>query len=100
MELENTTDMQRDQDSHPRLVMPRFIAVMGGADWADASVDHVVIPEGMNLEDEQSRWREWYHGTYCPLLHTDNRVDYVSFVDWIKREGARDATEIEEFWET
>lgn len=80
-------------------VKPRLLAYMGNTDWMDARTEHTAIPDGMNIKIEWKRWRKWYDGTYCPLLHTEKPADYISFLGWIKREGARRATEIEDFWE-
>lgn len=82
----------------------KLIALRGGGDWSDASLDLLSIPDGMDLEKEKSDWHAWYEG-YCDEWRTWYEVDgdkpsYIPFADWLKQRGARDAREdeIETAW--
>lgn len=86
--------------------MNKIIAIMGGGDWADASVAHLVIPDGMNLDKEHDAYREWYQNKYLPALRRSRdvvhlKVKYITFANWLIKHGARQTTEEEvlEFWE-
>lgn len=76
----------------------RLLAVLDGGDWADASVTHVVVPQDVNVEEEQKKHREWYENEYRGNSKT---MKYLSFDEWlIERCGGRAAeeTDVEEVW--
>ncbi len=80
----------------------RLFAIMGGGDWADASVDHVLIPEGMDLDAEKLAHDEWYRRVYVPGLNGEiPKVEYLSLVGWLLTRGATKPGEdvIKEYWE-
>jgi hypothetical protein len=79
----------------------KLIALLGGGDWADASVEHVIIPTSMNLEAEKANYEKWYTEVYCPALQRRENPDYVQFCQWLIERGARLATEndVTEFWD-
>jgi len=70
----------------------KTVAIMGGGDWADASVDHLVIPSDMDIDQA-------YNDYYTDICRPNAR--WVSFVEWLMQHGARDTTddEVLEFWE-
>jgi hypothetical protein len=65
-------------------------AILGGGDWTDASVDHLLIPDGMDLEAEKVAWRKWYDETYLPGMRGAMlpRVPYQEWVEWLLERGA------------
>ena len=67
-----------------------IIAIMSGCDWNDASVDHVVLPDGASIGEEKKAYDVWYKETYCPGLKDESRkVPFLSFPEWlIDRRGA------------
>jgi hypothetical protein len=73
-----------------------LIAVMGGGDWGDASVVHVVIPEGVDIEQEKKSYVNWYRTKYLPA----RSIQYLTFDEWLISRGARSATDSEvlEVW--
>ena len=81
--------------------MSKIVAIMGGGDWADASVDHIVVPSDMDMDTEHRAYREWYRQKYCSALRTGNKIPYLSFPEWLIKRGARQTTdnEVIEFWE-
>ena len=65
--------------------MRRIIAIYGGGDWADASVEHIEASDGLDLRQEQDLYDEWYFLIYC---NEKNKVwpkiiEYESFADWL-----------------
>ena len=80
----------------------RIVAIMGGCDWYDASVEHLVIPKSMDLDEEHKLYKTWYHEVYCRNGRKHNgRVDYMTLSQWLVEKGARETSEddIEELWE-
>jgi len=77
----------------------RVVALMGGGDWADASVTHLVVPDELDLEALKTEWRYWYNNIYCK--NPEKNRKYRSFEDFIKERGGRPTTEkeVEEFWD-
>ena len=70
--------------------MAKITAIHGGGDWADASAEYLVLPDGMDIEAEHASWRVWYRTEYCPALHAGKQPEYVTLYEWLKRKGARD----------
>ena len=81
--------------------MSKIWAICSGCDWYDASVDHVIIPEGMNLEQEEKERdravREW-HKRKCDRLPTGEWPG--TFVEWLVAKGAIEPSDdiLEEYW--
>jgi hypothetical protein len=66
----------------------RIVAILSGGDWVDASVEHLSLPQDIDLMEQRRLWIE----------HNYARVpdeDYVNFVDWLKRIGGREPTDAE-----
>lgn len=70
-------------------------AIESGGDWADASVDYAVVPDGMDLDKEHRAWNAWYHSEYVPSMEAGRPIKYVDFIQWLCDRGARMATEDE-----
>ena len=66
----------------------RLVALLGG-DWYDASVDHLLIPDGMDLKKEMEAWKEWVQKVYG---QPGSDVPYIFFPDWLVQHGAQKAT--------
>ncbi len=85
-----------------------IIALLGGGDWADASICHLVVPGGMDLDKEKKAWWKWYNDEYRPKYNTlkgieyvsFSRIEYISFEQQLINNGARLTTEDEvlEYW--
>jgi len=76
--------------------MSKIIAIHGGGDWADASAEYIILPEGVDYHEEQKKWREWYDGKYCPSLkHGAERIEFIGTLDWLIKAGARLPTDDE-----
>ena len=85
--------------------MTKITAFLGGGDWADASVTHLVLPEGLDLNAERFKYNAWYRDVYRATWERYARshastdpspsLIYVSFTDWLERAGARAPTEDE-----
>ena len=70
----------------------KLVAVLGGGDWVDASVHHLAMSADFNLDELKKEWVDWYQDVY---LKNRPNVKYVSFVDFLKSKGARDAESAE-----
>ena len=77
----------------------RRVAIIGGEDWTDASVEHINVPADCDLEAAVKARNKWYWDEYCPNLKAGNNPKYLSLVDWlIAYHGATQNTDVEEFW--
>lgn len=84
--------------------MSRLVAVLGGGDWADASVDFLKVPDRLDLVAAKARWQAWYDTTYLPALREWQRNSggaptFLTFSNWLaQREGCEaNPDEIETF---
>jgi len=77
--------------------MTKITAIHGGGDWTDASAEYLVIPNGVDVEEEMKKRREWYREEYCPALRAlgrgDKHPEYVTLFDWLKRLGATEPSD-------
>ena len=94
--------------------MTKIYAIMGGGDWADASVGFVVGEVGFDLEKEKQAHAEYdearnqemrksqNNGTmFYVRMKEDGVRPYISLEDWLLSHGGRKPTndEVEEVWE-
>lgn len=70
--------------------MTKIWAIHSGGDWHDASAEYLVLPDGMNLEDEKKLWEKWYRDEYCRALRKGARPEFVSFTGQLRAKGATD----------
>lgn len=79
----------------------RIVAILGGGDWSDASVDHVIVPSGSDLDALHKQYDRWYRGDYLPALRRGEKSGFATFPDWLVKTGhasSADASEVE-VWE-
>jgi len=73
----------------------RIYAILGGGDWADASVDHVVLDKDVDLEKMAREWHDWYQRIYIPALRAGESLAYLDLADWLLENGGRE-TDVDE----
>jgi len=74
----------------------RIVAILGGGDWYDASVDHLVVPAGLDIEAEHKKYNAWYRE-----FRAGKFSKYINFTKWLEMHaGARPTTEeeVEEYF--
>ena len=79
----------------------RLVAIMGGGDWYDASVEHLVISDDVILDLEYKLYNAWYDEEYCVALRGQNRIEFMTLSQWLTKKGAKEPEESDliEFWE-
>lgn len=92
--------------------MTQRIAILSGMDWADAQVEHVNLPDNVNIKDLEKEYkaykeehsklaRSWYERypnwrrnrpdeLYPTLLH---------FKEWLIKSGNAEESDVIEYWE-
>ena len=81
--------------------MSKITAIHSGGGWHDASVDYLVVPGGVNLDEQCDQYQRWYREVYCSgynsrLPEADKQVQYMTFRQWLRKTcGARDVNENE-----
>ena len=55
------------------------------AGGGDASVEYLVLPDGMDIEKEHAAYREWYRTYVAGQPHHQ----YKSLIQWLLERGAR-----------
>ena len=72
----------------------KLLAILGGGDWYDASVTHLVKLREFDLKAEHKAYRRWYREQYMPELQGQQHPVYRSFDQWLIDRGcAREATD-------
>lgn len=81
----------------------KIVAIMGGGDWYDATVEHLVIPKSLDLEHEYKLYRKWYKECYCKKYESETVAsgEYMTFFQWLMKKGAEKPSEedLVEFWD-
>lgn len=88
------TDTQKTEDSPSADggCSCRLVALLGGGDWADASVEHLVVPCDVDIEAQKQKYRDWLK-EFWRLMDSPERIGFQSFSRWlILNRGAREAT--------
>lgn len=78
--------------------MSKKIWAICGGDWYDASVDYLILPDGMCVKEEKKKYGEWYQNMYRKQQR--GAVTFMRFADWLIKAGATIPSEdvLEEFW--
>lgn len=75
--------------------MTKVTAILSGGDWADAGVEHLVLPDEVEIDREKELYDTWYARTYCSALCLGRRPKFKTFTEWLVEKGARYTTEEE-----
>ena len=73
----------------------KTVALLGGGDWTDASVDLLVIPDDMDVLEMQRQWDLWYVDEYLPSFGY-NTIKFKSLAEFMLEKGAK-RSDIEEY---
>ena len=63
-------------------------AIVSGSCY-DCSWNHVILPSGMDMQEQKKLWDVWYQKTYCPALRAAKGPKYVSFFEFLLEKGAK-----------
>lgn len=66
----------------------KTVALLGGGDWNDASVEILDIPDDMDIDEVRKEWQEWYNTVYRPS-HSRDKVEYKDLIDLMIEKGAK-----------
>ena len=67
------------------------VAITGGGDWADASVEHLAVPDNLDVAAEYRKYRHWISNIYSkqppgPHYPPDApHIPYQTFTDWLRK---------------
>ncbi len=75
--------------------MAKITAIHSGGDWADASAEYLILPDGADIETLYANYHKWYKTVYRPARKRGEQPSYFSFTEWALDHGAREATEDE-----
>jgi len=70
----------------------KITAIHGGGDWNDASAEYLVVPEGIDVEDENRKRAKWYRNEYLLSLRNGEKPQFIDLVAWLEKLGAREPT--------
>jgi hypothetical protein len=77
---------------------PKHVAILGGGDWADASVDFIKIDPNANMEAYNREYIAWYGQYLHEYRNTNKKPKYYTFAEWlVEFKGATKDDEIEVF---
>ena len=80
--------------------MSKIVAIMGGGDWTDASVEFIEISNNVDLKALYKDYNNWVKDVYWKYKDTDKQVSYMPFINWLIKYTNIKEADIEEFWET
>lgn len=64
--------------------MTKITAIESGGDWADASVNYLILPDGMIFEEQLRHYRQ---------VGQSGEEAFVPLTAWLIRRGARAPTD-------
>lgn len=69
----------------------KISAIHQGCDWNDATADYLIIPEGINVREEERKRSEWWKSVWG-----DKTTQYLNLKEWLlKIPGVREPTKDE-----
>ncbi|MBJ9964484.1 hypothetical protein [Burkholderia seminalis] len=68
--------------------MPKIIELVS-PDYYASPNDHVVVPDGMDLNAERNAYTIWLRDVYQPGFQFGPKVEYMTFCGWLLSRGAR-----------
>ncbi len=77
----------------------KLIAILGGGDWADAYVEHLIVPHNLDMKTEFEEYRKWYRNIYCVEVDRCKRegerqkIEYLTYPQWLINRGAKKPNE-------
>lgn len=76
-------------------------AICSGDDWYDASVDHLVLPDGMDIQEERKERTHKMQEYYLAKRNGREAKWPGTFVQHLMNKGAVKPTneQLEEYWE-
>ena len=74
---------------------------MAGGDWADAGVDHLIVPKRIDVKAEQKKYKIWLKDVWEHMKRKKKHKEHMFFRDWLLRLGAKVATDdqVLEIWD-
>lgn len=75
--------------------MRKQVALMGGGDWADASVCHVEVPVDLDMDNAYREFESWRTADRDRWIASG----YMWFPEWLKKNKDGTESSVEEFWE-
>lgn len=76
------------------------VAIYSGGSWSDASCDLIEIDSNIDIDKKHKEYSKWYNYVYIPAYKEGEKPKFYNFVEWLKHFcGAKDAENIETFWE-
>jgi hypothetical protein len=70
------------------------LAVLGGGDWYDASVEHYVVSRSVDMDKEMDKYKRWRRNVQDPLFEKWKEggrkppyPDFLHFTDWLLQNG-------------
>jgi hypothetical protein len=73
--------------------MAKITAIHGGGDWYDASAEYLILPDGMDFEEELKLRNVWYNEEYVIGYRLGHKPYYTDIVEWLKNKGAVEPSE-------
>ena len=61
--------------------MSKIWAIFSGSDWADASCNHVIPPDGLTQEEALKKYKRWYKNYFS----SKGDMEYYSLDDFIAK---------------
>jgi hypothetical protein len=78
----------------------KLIAIYSGGDWSDASCQHLILPDGMDINSEQISYDVWYRD-YYKSKKEGIKVEWQNFATFLIGRGATEPGPeiLEEVWD-
>ena len=80
--------------------MSKIWAICGGGDWFDASINHVILPDGMSMQKVHEEYKDWLD-EYRDCRNCGKPIEYMTFTEYVLSIGGREPSKdvLEEWWE-
>jgi hypothetical protein len=66
----------------------KHVAILSGGDWNDASVNHILAPKDLNIDEAHAEYSIWYKEIYCAPENKTRHIRYLTFNEWLVQNKA------------
>jgi len=68
--------------------MAKITAIYSGGDWCDAAVNFLILPEGVDGEEEKRKYDKYALDVISRRRAGDMKITYIGFIKWLMNLGA------------
>lgn len=79
--------------------MAKRLAIMGGGDWADASICLLNLPDDVDVDKAEAEYRTWKSENWTTGNYVGHEGRFLNFADWLRVFKNATDSDVIEHWD-